>query len=41
MSGTPFANVNNIHSMIPEDKTKSNYTMKKYMATFYSRHTGT
>jgi len=27
MSGTPFLNVNNIQSMIPEDQKKYNYTM--------------
>jgi len=27
--------------MIPEDQKKYNYTMMKYWATFYSRHTGT
>ena len=30
-----------VHSMIPEDQKKNNYTMMKYGSTFYSRHTGT
>jgi len=36
MSRTPFSNVNNIHvhSMIPEDQKKYDYTMMYYGATY-------
>jgi len=41
MSGTPFSNVNKHTVNDPWGPEKYDYTMMKYGATFYSRHTGT
>ena len=42
MGGTLFSNVNKIQFMTPEDQKKVyNYTVMKYEAPFYSRHTST